>query len=76
MTSMLKQMQSLTPSHIVFNGQKGALSGNNELTAGVGEKVLFIHSQANRDSRPHLIGGHARPCLAWWFVFRCSSYQL
>jgi nitrite reductase (NO-forming) len=20
--------------------------------------VLFIHSQANRDSRPHLIGGH------------------
>ena len=24
----------------------------------MGEKVLFIHSQSNRDSRPHLIGGH------------------
>ncbi|MBI3673184.1 MAG: nitrite reductase, copper-containing, partial [Rhizobiales bacterium] len=24
----------------------------------VGETVLFIHAQANRDSRPHLIGGH------------------
>jgi len=24
----------------------------------VGETVLFIQSQANRDSRPHLIGGH------------------
>ena len=24
----------------------------------VGESVLFIHSQANRDTRPHLIGGH------------------
>ena len=28
------------------------------MTANVGESVLFIHSQANRDSRPHLIGGH------------------
>jgi nitrite reductase (NO-forming) len=25
--------------------------------------VLYIHSQANRDSRPHLIGGHAD--LVW-----------
>jgi nitrite reductase (NO-forming) len=33
------------------------------LTAKVGEKVLFIHSQANRDSRPHLIGGHGD--LVW-----------
>jgi len=24
----------------------------------VGETVLMVHSQANRDSRPHLIGGH------------------
>ena len=24
----------------------------------VGENVLFVHTQANRDSRPHLIGGH------------------
>ena len=28
------------------------------MKAAVGETVLFIHSQANRDSRPHLIGGH------------------
>lgn len=29
----------------------------------MGEKVLFIHSQANRDTRPHLIGGHGD--LVW-----------
>ena len=33
------------------------------MTAKVDEKVLFIHSQANHDSRPHLIGGHAD--LVW-----------
>ena len=33
------------------------------MRAKVGEKVLFLHSQANRDSRPHLIGGHAD--LVW-----------
>jgi len=31
--------------------------------SNVGEKVLFIHSQANRDTRPHLIGGHGE--LVW-----------
>jgi nitrite reductase (NO-forming) len=51
-------MRTLTPSHVVFNGRVGALTGANALTAKVGESVLFIHSQANRDSRPHLIGGH------------------
>ena len=25
----------------------------------MGETVLIVHSQANRDTRPHLIGGHA-----------------
>ena len=33
------------------------------MKAIVGEKVLFIHAQANRDSRPHLIGGHGD--LVW-----------
>jgi len=47
----------------VFNGAVGALTGDNALTASVGEKVLFLHSQANRDSRPHLIGGHGE--LVW-----------
>ena len=51
-------MRKLTPTHVVFNGKAGALTGKNALTAKVGEKVLIVHSQANRDSRPHLIGGH------------------
>ncbi len=59
----LEVMETLTPTHVVFNGAVGALTGDNALTAKVGEKVLFIHSQANRDSRPHLIGGHGD--LVW-----------
>jgi nitrite reductase (NO-forming) len=51
-------MRKLVPSHVVFNGKEGALTGKNALTAEVGETVLFIHSEANRDSRPHIIGGH------------------
>jgi nitrite reductase (NO-forming) len=51
-------MRTLTPTHVVFNGKVGALTGKNAMTAKVGEQVLFVHSQANRDSRPHLIGGH------------------
>ena len=51
-------MQKLIPSHVVFEGKVGALTGKNALKANVGETVLIIHSQANRDSRPHLIGGH------------------
>ncbi len=54
----LEVAATLTPSHIVFNGAVGALTGDNALTAKAGEAVLFIHAQANRDSRPHLIGGH------------------
>ncbi|MBY5838556.1 nitrite reductase, copper-containing [Rhizobium leguminosarum] len=51
-------MRTLTPTHIVFNGAVGALTGDNAMTAKVGETVLILHSQANRDTRPHLIGGH------------------
>jgi len=51
-------MRKLIPSHVVFNGAVGALTGKNALTSNVGETVLIVHSQANRDSRPHLIGGH------------------
>ena len=53
----LDVMRRLIPSHVVFNGSVGALTGDNALSAKVGETVLFIHSQANRDTRPHLIGG-------------------
>ena len=55
---MLAVMKTLTPTHEVFNGAVGALTGENAMTAKVGETVLIIHSQANRDTRPHLIGGH------------------
>lgn len=55
---MLQVMRTLTPTHVVFNGAVGALTGENAMTAKVGERVLIIHSQANRDTRPHLIGGH------------------
>lgn len=54
----LEAMRTLVPTHVVFNGAEGALTGDNAMTAKVGETVLFIHAQANRDSRPHLIGGH------------------
>ncbi len=63
MSEALEVMQKLIPSHVVFNGAKGALTGDNALKAKVGEKVLFIHAQANRDTRPHLIGGHGD--LVW-----------
>jgi len=54
----LEAMRTLIPTHVVFNGKAGALTGDNAMTAKVGETVLIIHSQSNRDTRPHLIGGH------------------
>ncbi len=63
MGETLDVMRGLTPSHIVFNGKVNSTTGENALHAKVGEKVLFIHAQANRDSRPHLIGGHGD--LVW-----------
>jgi len=54
----LKVMRGLIPTHVVFNGKVGALTGDNAMKANVGETVLFVHSQANRDTRPHIIGGH------------------
>ncbi len=51
-------MRGLIPTHVVFNGRVGALTGDNAMKAEVGQTVLFVHSQANRDTRPHLIGGH------------------
>lgn len=51
-------MRTLTPTHVVFNGAVGSLTGDGAMKADVGDTVLIIHSQANRDTRPHLIGGH------------------
>ena len=59
----LDLMNGLIPTHVTFNGSVGALTGEDALKASQGEHVLIIHSQANRDSRPHLIGGHGD--LVW-----------
>ena len=63
MGDTLKVMEGLTPTHITFNGTVGALTGDNAMKAKVGETVLFLHSQANEDTRIHLIGGHGD--LVW-----------
>ncbi len=54
----LKVMRGLIPTHVVFNGAVASLTGARALKAKVGETVLTVHAQANRDTRPHLIGGH------------------
>ena len=58
MADDLKVMESLTPSHIVMNGRQGSLTGKNAMKAKVGETVLIVHSQANYNTTPHIIGGH------------------
>lgn len=65
----LEVMRRLIPSHVVFNGSVGALTDDNALTAKVGETVLFVHAQANRDTRPHLIGGHGE------YVWETGSFD-
>ena len=55
----LDLMRKLVPTYVVFNGRVNALTGKNALDAKVGENVLIVHSQADRDSRIHLVGGHA-----------------
>jgi nitrite reductase (NO-forming) len=54
----IELMRKLVPTHVVFNGRVGALTGRNAMPAKVGETVLIVHSQADRDTRPHLVGGH------------------
>ena len=63
MSDVLEVMKGLTPTHITFNGKVGALTGDNAMKANVDETVLFLHSQANEDTRIHLIGGHGD--LVW-----------
>ncbi len=62
-------MRTLIPTHSVFNGSVGALTGDRALRAKVGETVLMIHNQANRDTRPHLIGGHGE------YVWEAGSFS-
>lgn len=58
MADDLEVMSKLIPTHVVFGDRKGAYTGEKAMTAKVGETVMFFHSQANRPSYPHLIGGH------------------
>lgn len=53
-----KVMDALIPTHVVFGERKGAYTGDNAPTSKVGETIMIYHSQANRQSYPHLIGGH------------------
>lgn len=48
------------PSYVVFNGAKGALTGDNALQMSVGEKgrIYFINAGLNLDSNFHPIGSH------------------
>ena len=62
-------MRTLTPTHCVFNGAVGALTGENALRSKVGNTVLMIHNQCNRDTRPHLIGGHGN------YVWETGSFS-
>lgn len=59
MNEMASAIKTLIPTHIVFNGRQNSLTGKNSPVVNVGDKVLFISAQANRDTRLHLIGGHA-----------------
>ena len=54
----IETMRTLTPTHVLFEGKVGALTGKNALTAKVGENVLFVHSQADRGSNVHIVGAH------------------
>lgn len=65
----LEAMRTLTPTHSVFNGAVGALTGRGALHFDVGETVLMIHNQCNRDSRPHMIGGHGN------YVWETGSFS-
>jgi len=58
MVDMLDAMDTLVPTHVVFNGKTGSLTQDIRLEAKVGETLLMLHSQANYPSWPHLIGGH------------------
>ena len=65
----IEAMRTLVPTHSVFNGAVGALTGAQAVKAKVGETILMLHNQANRDTRPHLIGGHGD------FVWEAGSFS-
>lgn len=48
------------PTFVVFNGARGALTGDNALTMAVGERarIYFVNAGLNLDSNFHPIGSH------------------
>ncbi len=69
----METMRKLVPSHVVFNGRVGALTGKNALPANVGETVLIVHSQADRDFAPAYCRRFWRLCLGNRQVLESSS---
>ena len=59
----MEVMRKLIPTHVVFNGKVGALTGKNAMTANVGETVMIVHSQANRDYPAASDRRARRPCV-------------
>ena len=57
-TDTLELMKKLIPTHVVFEGRVDSLTGDHAMQAKVGEMVLMLHSQPDRDSRIHVVGGH------------------
>ncbi len=75
LSESLDVMRTLTPTHVVFNGAAGALTEDAALKAKVGETVLFIHAQANRDTQAP---SHWRPwrlCLGHRIFCRCAGHR-
>src|SRR5690606_37451753 len=52
-------MRGPIPSHVVFNGNDGALTGEGALTTKVRETVQIGHCKCNRDKRSHLDSGYS-----------------
>ena len=48
------------PTHVVFNGARGAIAGDNALAMNVGDRarIYFINAGLNLDSNFHPIGSH------------------
>ncbi|MEE8393847.1 MAG: copper-containing nitrite reductase [Rhodospirillales bacterium] len=65
----LDVMSGLIPSHVTIGEKAFAYTGDNSLTAKVGETVLITHMQANNPTQPHLIGGHGD------YVWQTGSFQ-
>jgi|SRR5580658_2660844 nitrite reductase (NO-forming) len=53
----IEALRTLTPTHIVFEGKVDSLTGKSAMKANVNDLVMFVHTQADRDTRIHIVGG-------------------